>query len=652
MRKLLVLFFVCFSAIQLQAQQAKQVQLLSSEKLKGFGNSDIMRVIKPIFSHEGSTLSADSANFNQAQNTFDAFGNVVITQPNGTNVYSDILNYDGNTRLAVLTKNVRLVDQDAVLTTEYLTYNMGTRIGTYTGGGKIVNGKNVLTSKNGYYFANSRDSYFRYNVVVTTPEVIIKCDTLRYNTGTKIAYFYGPTNITNKKDKSNLYTENGDYNTETDVARFGKNNLYTDGTKSLKGDSLFYDKHAGYGRAVKNITFRDTSDNPIILKGDLGIYRQKDSSTLVTRNAYVVLVTKDSAKVDSIWMTADTLFTKVIYKGDWKPIIKEELKEDDELDVFFADSAATGNFTALPSDEPAVPEVKEEPEQVEEINPKKAEREERRAEKRKRKKAKNRDKQEEQTAPDTVPKETVPALPDSIKTSKDTLTIPALAADSLELQTPKDTVAKAPKDTTKTRIVQAFHHVKIFKSDLQAKADSAFYSYADSTIRCYINPMIWTQGSQLSADTIYLQLKNNKLDNMLLETNGLIVNTENDSTRFNQIKGKTLTGIFKENQLEVMYVDGNAESIYYTVEDSVYTGMNRSVSSRMKVLFEDKQLKDVYFIGKPEMTYYPIEKAPKEAEILEGFMWKPKERPKSKEEIIPALKKEPEKKTPQAKAEK
>lgn len=649
MRKLFVLFFVCFS-FQLHAQQAKQVQLLSSERLKGFGNSDIMRVIKPIFSHEGSTLSADSGNFNQAQNTFDAFGNVVITQPNGTNVYSDVLNYSGNTRLAVLTKNVRLVDQDAVLTTEYLTYNMGTRIGTYTGGGKIVNGNNVLTSKNGYYFANSRDSYFRYNVVVTTPEVIIKCDTLRYNTGTKIAYFYGPTNIANKKDKSNLYTENGEYNTETDVARFGKNNLYTDGTKSLKGDSLFYDKKAGYGRAVKNITFRDTSDNPIILKGDLGIYRQKDSSTLVTRNAYVVLITKDSAKVDSIWMTADTLFTKVIYKGDWKPITKEEVKEDDELDVF-ADSTAAGNFTALPSDEPAAPEVKEEPEQAEEKNPKKAQREQKREEKRKRKRDKSRNKQEEQTAPDTTLKNTVPALTDSVKTSKDS-TISALATDSLEQKIPKDTLANAPKDTTKTRIVQAFHHVKIFKSDLQAKADSAYYSYADSTIRCYINPIIWTQGSQLSADTIYLQLKNNKLDNMLLETNGLIVNTENDSTRFNQIKGKTLTGIFQDNQLEVMYVDGNAESIYYTVEDSAYTGMNRSVSSRMKVLFEDKQLKDVYFIGKPEMTYYPIEKIPKETEILEGFMWKPKERPKSKEEIIPVLKKEPAKKTPPANVKK
>src|SRR5690606_22268990 len=120
-----------------------------------------------------------------------------------------------------------------------------------------------------------------------------------------------------------------------------------------------------------------------------------------------------------------------------------------------------------------------------------------------------------------------------------------LTDSTLNKNLSKDTVAvNIPKDTTKTRIVEAFHHVKIFKSDLQAKADSAFYSYADSTIRCYINPMIWTQGSQLSADTIYLQLKNNKLDNMLLETNGLIVNTENDSTKFNQIKGKTLTGIF------------------------------------------------------------------------------------------------------------
>jgi hypothetical protein len=57
----------------------------------------------------------------------------------------------------------------------------------------------------------------------------------------------------------------------------------------------------------------------------------------------------------------------------------------------------------------------------------------------------------------------------------------------------------------------------------------------------------------------------------------------------------------------------------------------------MKVIFSNNELKDVIFIRKPEMTYYPIEKVAKDIEILEGFVWKPKERPKSKEEIIPTL---------------
>lgn len=65
------------------------------------------------------------------------------------------------------------------------------------------------------------------------------------------------------KNKDTLYTENGLYNTVTEQAYFGKN-LYKQGTKSLKGDSLFYDRLKGYGRAVKNVLFDDKEqkDNP------------------------------------------------------------------------------------------------------------------------------------------------------------------------------------------------------------------------------------------------------------------------------------------------------------------------------------------------------------------------------------------------------
>jgi hypothetical protein len=128
---------------------------------------------------------------------------------------------------------------------------------------------------------------------------------------------------------------------------------------------------------------------------------------------------------------------------------------------------------------------------------------------------------------------------------------------------------------------------------------------------------------------------------MLLRQNSFIVNVELDSTKFNQVKGKTITGLFHDNKLQQMYVDGNAESVYFTVEDSAYSGMNYQVSSRMRVHFSDNKIESITSIRKPEGSYHPMDQIPEEKEVLEGFIWKPKDRPRSKEEIIPSLRKKP-----------
>lgn len=592
MKKLVFTFLLLGLGLAAQGQQKSRVQLVSSLKIIGMPTVDLLKVIRPVFSQDGSTLSADSALFNQAQNTFDAFSNVVITQTSGTKIYSDTLNYNGNTKIALLTRRVRLVDGDAVLTTEYLTYNLGTRIGTYTGGGKIVNGKNVLTSKNGYYFANSRDAYFRYNVVITSPNTTINSDTLRYNTGSKISYFYGPTHIKGKDDT--LYTENGEYNTTYDQAKFGKNNLYTQGSKSLTGDSLFYDGKRGYGRAVKNIVFIDTAEK-ITLKGNLGIYKKADESTLVTQNAYVILSTEnDSTLVDSIWLTADTLVSRVVLRRNLKPLQVMEPKND--LEIMAETEKATTTDTGIP---------------------------------------------EEESNNLPVKVATEPAEAPSKKEEKQAGKAAKKQASTIPLQVPEE----VHLDTVKTRIILAYHHVKVFKSDLQAKADSLYFNYSDSIMRCYTNPMVWTQGSQLSADTIYLQLKDRQLHKMLLITKGFIANTEGDSTKFNQVRGKLMNGYFKNNTLERLFADGNSESIYYLKEeDGSYSGMNRSVSSRIKILFGKNSLNDIYFIKKPEMVFNPMEKIEKDKELLDGFIWKPKDRPLSKESIIPSVYQAPPKK--------
>jgi hypothetical protein len=194
------------------------------------------------------------------------------------------------------------------------------------------------------------------------------------------------------------------------------------------------------------------------------------------------------------------------------------------------------------------------------------------------------------------------------------------------------------RDTARIRIIKAFHHAKLFKSDLQAKADSMFYSYSDSTLRCFVNPIIWTQGSQLSGDTIMMQMRNKKMDNLMLFPSAFIVNIEkDDSTTFNQIAGKRMRGFFKNDKLDRMYISGNAESLYFARDSTKkVTEMQRSLTSRMRVLFKDNSATDVYFLVKPEHRYGPIDKFKEDEKILKGFIWKPKDRPFSKESIIPS----------------
>src|SRR5690606_7327025 len=108
-------------------------------------------------------------------------------------------------------------------------------------------------------------------------------------------------------------------------------------------------------------------------------------------------------------------------------------------------------------------------------------------------------------------------------------------------------------DTAKTRIIKAYYNVRLFKSDLQAVADSVYYGYPDSMMRFFGRPMIWAQGSQMTADTIFMQVRNEQLDNMILLGNAFMVNTQLDSSKYNQVKGRRITGFVTNNALDRMF---------------------------------------------------------------------------------------------------
>lgn len=678
----------------------RTVRIISSERSESRKEWGVDRIYHPVFLHEGSTLSADSADYNPSDRFFDAFGNVVITQPDGTVVYADKLHYIKDTRIAILTNNVRMVDKSSVLTTNHLTYNMESKIGTYVNGGRITNGTDTLTSKNGYYFENTKDSYFRYDVIVRTPDTKIFTDTLRYNSNSKMAYFYGPTNI--QGQSGNLYTENGDYHTDSDVARFGKNNLYTEGSKFLKGDSLFYDGKAGFGRAVKNVVFIDTAQQ-ILMYSQLGVYRKEDESTTMTQQAYMVFVTENDtastdrvetpttsiedaavdtletdslyrprqkSNADSVYMSADTLYSRVIFLKDYDPIVLDlhrdggDLDDEEEAaDVPFSDefddplpeeeafpepdtlmqaarpdslagdsintSLLDTALSAAALMEKAPPDSLKKPFDPSVISKTYIAEAAQRARKLTNDplvKAGRAIISKELEADSLLRQETIMPVAGQADSS---LTVAHLALSGLKTDS-----VDAISDTARTRIVMAYHNMQIFKSDLQAVADSAYYGYADSIIRCYGDPMIWSQGSQLSSDTLYMQLKNQKMDNMLLKSRAFIVSTQLDSSKFNQVKGRKITGFFHDNKLDRMFVDGNAESIYYTMDQDVITGMTRSIGSRIKIVFDNNEVSDIINIRKTETSYSPMAAVAADKEILPGFIWKPKDRPASKEEVV------------------
>ena len=91
-----------------------------------------------VFRHDDAKMYCDSAYFYENTNSLDAFGHVRLVQGDTLSSYSDKLYYDGNTRLARLRRNVRLVhgrdgENPTILTTDSLNYDRQANLHTADG---------------------------------------------------------------------------------------------------------------------------------------------------------------------------------------------------------------------------------------------------------------------------------------------------------------------------------------------------------------------------------------------------------------------------------------------------------------------------------------------------------------------------------------
>jgi len=179
------------------------------------------------------------------------------------------------------------------------------------------------------------------------------------------------------------------------------------------------------------------------------------------------------------------------------------------------------------------------------------------------------------------------------------------------------------------KILKAFHNTKIFRTELQGKCDSLIYNFSDSSIYMYNDPVLWDDKSQLSGDSIRVQMANNKIHTMHLRTNSFVIQ-EDTLGNYNQMKGRNMDAFFKQNELKRVDVRGNGESIFFAIEgDSVLTGMNRVVCSDIDIRFGEKnKVKTVTFKTKPDGKFMPPHELAEPDKRLKGFLWRINDRPK------------------------
>jgi lipopolysaccharide export system protein LptA len=202
----------------------------------------------------------------------------------------------------------------------------------------------------------------------------------------------------------------------------------------------------------------------------------------------------------------------------------------------------------------------------------------------------------------------------------------------------KDTLKRvsiATNDTSNTnRFFQGYHNVRIFSDSLQAVSDSLYYSGRDSIFQLFRDPIVWASGSQITGDTIYLFTKNKKAERLYVFENGMVVN-KSENNLYNQIRGNTLNGYFKDGQMDFMKAKGNAESIYYIRdEDSAYVGVNRSTADIIDLYFKNKELNRVVYRNDVQGTTIPFRQVNFEEMRLRNFRWLEDKRPKSKYELF------------------
>ena len=133
--------------------------------------------------------------------------------------------------------------------------------------------------------------------------------------------------------------------------------------------------------------------------------------------------------------------------------------------------------------------------------------------------------------------------------------------------------------------------------------DTLIWTETDSLLAFVGQPVLWTDGSRLSGDSLWAQLKASGIDSLVARGHVCMTSAleSGPDSLHHTISGRALDGFFTENgELTHIYVAGNSEVIQF---DEAGVNVNHLVSSKLKIRFADGEVSNILMLGQPNGVY-------------------------------------------------
>lgn len=578
--------------------------------------------------HNGAVITCDSVvRYNERQ--MSCFGNVIIKKDD-TFIYGDRAEYsrdEGEAR--VFSPLVKVLNGDATLYTYNLVFNTADNVGRYYGGATFTNGANTMESERGYFYADLDEVVGVDRVEMKNETYEMKSDSVNYNTETEIARYF-TRSTTWKTDGEILSSEDGEYHNKEQRYIFRQNAYIMSDQKEMWADTVDYRELVQFIELKHNAQIRDEEYKSIVF-GNYGNYSHATGDTFLTEDpAYLSFADGDGDGVnDTVYMRSDSMYVYLVdslgyctlTRPDSATLAAEQAAKVKAMrDKAVADSLAVvkAERDRFVADSLAQVAQREREALLDSLYTLRA------------------------SYQAVEENDSIKMLAGRVDFVIDSLQNPpvdstaltdsliGVAADSLTMTTDSLAGDTTTKKSSADRIMLGLHNVKLFRRDFQGICDSLLMFSADSTSQLHKKSVMWNEINQITSERADVYTRNQKPYRVFFSEGKPIMSAEIDAERYNQVAGKTIEAKFEDGVMYRTDIVGNAQTLYYMVDDAdgALMGFLVAESADMTFFIENNTVDGIMYRGDPVYTIYPMDEIPADQpQRMPEFVWHAEERP-------------------------